>query len=172
VQDAAPTFDELTTHFGALLGLDEAAPEDALRAAVDDPVYARHLMGSRGAPAAVRHLLRNPPRRAAAPAEPPSTAALTVRAAAALGRWAAAGFKTVDEPTLRRRREACLGCEHLADPPEKVLYQIAARGADDPRVCALCGCVAANKARLPGESCPAPHPSVPGLTRWGEPSRD
>lgn len=177
---AAPTLDDLTAHFGSLLGIGEPVPEDALRAAVDDPVYARHLMGSRGAPEVVRLLLRNPPPAESLAAAPASAApahdgrsagALAVRAAAALGRWAAAGFRTVDEAALRRRLDACARCEHLSAPPEGRLYRIAALGADDPRVCGLCGCVAANKARLPGEACPAPHATLSGLTRWAEPPR-
>lgn len=172
---APPALEDLTAHFGTLLGIGEPVPEAALRAAVDNPVYARHLLGSRGAPDVVRLLLRNPPAPAAPPGAPAreghSAGALAVRAAAALGRWAAAGFRKVDEATLQRRLGACAGCEHLSAPPEGRLYQIAALGADDPRVCGLCGCVAASKARLPGESCPAAHATLPGLTRWAEPRR-
>lgn len=173
----APTLQELSTHFGTLLGIGEAVPENALRAAVDNPVYARHLMGSRGSTEVVRQLLRNPPPPSAeAPAdggapeaEAHSAGALAGRAVAALGRWAAAGFRKVDEPMLQRRLDACAACPHLSAPPQGALYQLAALGADDPRVCGACGCVAARKARFPGEACPAPHPTLSGLNRWGEP---
>jgi hypothetical protein len=98
--------------------------------------------------------------------EGPASAVLAVRAAGALVRWGQAGFRRVDAETFESRRSACLQCPHLRSPGNQLAYKVMA----DPvkRVCGLCGCCVERKARLRTEECPAPHPSEPALTRWGE----
>src|SRR3954471_10697951 len=131
---------EMRQRFGDLLGADANPSEAAFRAAVDDPVYARHLLGSRGASEVVKALLEAPP-----PAAPEhSGVALVARASKAMARWAAAGFATVDAAALERRLAACSACVHL-------------RVGSERGVCGLCGCPVARKAKLATESCPGAH---------------
>jgi hypothetical protein len=54
-----------------------------------------------------------------------------------MARFAASGFKTVDEESHRRRMDECGRCEYRADTR-----------------CTFCGCFVAKKAWLPHEDCP------------------
>ncbi len=60
-----------------------------------------------------------------------------VSLAASLARFAASGFKTVDEPLHQLRMSHCSRCEYRRDSQ-----------------CALCRCFIAKKAWLPHEDCP------------------
>jgi hypothetical protein len=185
---------ELCARLGEALGLDGPAPESVLLRAADDPGFADDLLTCRGTPGFLRALFEAPATRAyerespgaAAPGyggqpEPAghqhSTRELAGRAATAFVRWGKAGFTRVDEETLGRREAACLACPHLQEPSLAAQRAIPAREADrlgqrtGHRVCGLCGCNVGKKMRLPTESCPGPHPTEPGLTRWGEPHR-
>jgi hypothetical protein len=57
--------------------------------------------------------------------------------AAAMARFAASGFKTVDEPLHQPRMSHCQSFEHRRDTQ-----------------CSLCRCFIAKKAWLPREDCP------------------
>ncbi len=101
---------------------------------------------------------------------------LVKRAGRALWRWSKTGFATVDDETLARRENGCLGCPYLGDPERALQKMIPAKGVTGKigertgkRVCKLCGCSVAKKMRLTSESCPDRHPIKAGLTRWGEP---
>jgi hypothetical protein len=162
---------EQRQQMGELLGLDEPVPEAVFYAALQDGDYAHNLLMSRREPTFLRYLLNNPP-----PAELPAPRAaeksegeLLRKASEAVWRWARTGFSTVDEPTFQRRHGACLQCPHLADKPDKFLYKIVSSKSSGEKVCDLCGCLVARKARLTSESCPDQHPTQTGLTRWGEP---
>jgi hypothetical protein len=157
--------EELRRRFGELLGTSNGVSPEAFRAAVENPVYARYLMGSRGAPETVQMLLDSPPPR---PAAEPSVGTLARRASKAFARWAAAGFSVVDDVTLQRRLAACGACEHLAESSQRPVERIAGLGLTDRSTCALCGCPVRRKAKLPTERCPAPHPTLSGLSRWSE----
>lgn len=162
--DQEASLDARCGQLAELLELEEPVREEVLLAALADEQYARNLLTCRRAPALMRYLLANPPRT-----EPDSTLELAQRAASAFGRWAMAGFSTVDEATYRRRLDRCAGCPHLKAPDShQRLYQVVSRGAH-PSVCGRCGCVVARKARLTSEHCPDVHPDDPALTRWGEP---
>jgi len=153
--------------FGDFLGVGEPVPPAALRAALADPAYARKLLSSRGSLDAVRHLLARPP---APPNErhPISDTQLVLSATKALARWVMGGLKRVDDATYARRMAACRSCVHLRTRADEDSSLYALVGAAERETCGLCGCIAANKARLPTESCPALDPSHPGLSRWGE----
>ncbi|MGH9350520.1 MAG: hypothetical protein ACRD26_25015 [Vicinamibacterales bacterium] len=160
---------EACARLGDLLGLDRPVPEPVLRAVVGDDRYARYLMASRGAPDVLESLLANPPVPKATAVAPslPGTATLIAEAASALLRWGRSGFGHVDDETYRRRLAACSSCEHLTEAPDTTLYN-AVLAADDRRICRLCGCGVATKARLSSESCPVIEPGDT-VTRWGEP---
>lgn len=104
---------------------------------------------------------------AAGPAR--STASLVFQASRSLLRWAAGSFKTVDDEHHARRMAACGSCEHLRAPAGNLVHDLIRAIDPASKVCGLCGCVAAKKARLPHESCPAADPHDPTMTRWGEP---
>lgn len=153
-----------------VLNLPEPVPVEVLQAALADEAYAQRLLASRRNPQVLGFLLKHPPRRDARPAAAPerSSGELIRSAAAALLRWGKVGFATVDAETLARRRDACLACPNLADPPDTALYKIATVG-EARKICSACGCVVWSKTRLPTEACPVAHPDDPGLNRWGEP---
>ncbi|MCF6474062.1 hypothetical protein FAF44_37615 [Nonomuraea sp. MG754425] len=154
---------------GRVLGLDEAVSEEVLCAALADATYAANLLTCRRHPDLLRHLLKNPPRRQA---EVP-VHDLLARAGGALVNWARTGFTHVDEETYQRRVTACERCPELRDAPQsparRALYTIATLGLDDKSICGKCGCSVVRKARLTSETCPAPDPGEPGMTRWQEP---
>jgi|SRR5215471_2589428 len=165
--------EEKCLELGLTLGLDEPVSLQVLETALRDEVYSHNLLASRRNPVMLKYLLANPPQACVIGGAPTqfSNAELVRRAARALLRWGKVGFTVVDQPTLQRRRAACLSCPHLVDPPDKVLYKLT--GTDESqKICDLCGCSIRKKIRLTSESCPAPHQEQQGLNRWGEPWRD
>jgi hypothetical protein len=176
---------EMCTRFGTWLGSEKPVPEPVLLRALDDPGYASDLITCRNAPAFLEALFTDPRNAAWAPAPAPAAEPvagsagnleLVGRAAQAFLRWGNAGFSTVDPATLERRENACLACPHLSEP-DRLLQRLAGRAAGEQvgsrtgkRVCGRCGCNVGKKMRLSSESCPELHPTLVGLTRWGEPA--
>ncbi|HXD31432.1 MAG TPA: hypothetical protein VN643_09960 [Pyrinomonadaceae bacterium] len=162
--------EEKCLELGLTLGLDEPVSVQVLEAALRDEVYSHNLLASRRNPVMLKYLLANPPKARATGGEPPqfSNVELVKRAASALLRWGKVGFTVVDQPTLERRRSACLSCPHMIDPPDKLLYKLTATD-ESQKICDLCGCSVRKKIRLTSESCPGRHPEQEGLSRWGEP---
>jgi hypothetical protein len=167
---ASGTFAQQQARLGQLLGLAGPASPDVLASALADREYARNLVLCKDTPVLLDHLLASPPHRAPA-GEQHSTGTLLASASKSFWAWTRSGFAVVDEATFQRRFGACRECPDLVEPPRTRLYQvIGADGRSDAsKACALCGCVASRKARLPHESCPAPHPELAGMNRWGEP---
>ncbi len=166
----------------AFLGLEEPVSRDVFLSAVEDSTYAANLHVARTEPSFLRHVLGQPTRswnelRQKPPSKPQerSNGELLTRAAKSLFRWTRKGFKRVDEVTFRRRLAACRACPHHVRKPAKVLYAVAgallSKDEREQRICDLCGCLAATKARFEHESCPDRHPVDGELTRWGEPCR-
>ncbi|MBI3715919.1 MAG: hypothetical protein HY255_08005 [Betaproteobacteria bacterium] len=98
----------------------------------------------------------------------PSLPGRAVKAVGSLLRWAGGGFRRVDAATLEQRYSACLSCEHLSAPPAQPAPGLVGKAHAPQGICTLCGCGAARKASFPHESCPAPHPTEPGINRWGQ----
>jgi hypothetical protein len=153
--------------------------ETVMLGALNDPTYAHNLLVCRNAPQFLQHLLENPPATAkhnetgessdAIGAGEKRNLELLKKATIALWNWGRAGFSVVDEETYQRRYGACLACEHLTDPPQRLIYKLSRRKGAHQKVCGLCGCVVEKKARLSSETCPAPHARFAELNRWGEP---
>lgn len=164
------TFAEQQARLGDLLGLTGPASPDVLVSALADREYARNLLLCKDTPVLLDHLLGNPPRQAPSAGER-STGELLASASRSFWEWTKSGFAVVDEATFQRRFGTCRECPDLVEPPRKRIYQIVGADgrSDASKVCARCGCVASKKARLPHESCPAPHAELVGLNRWGEP---
>ncbi len=97
-----------------------------------------------------------------------STVELLTGALAAHAKWAAAGFEIVDETTFTKRMETCFSCEHYIDAPSTPLYKVATVGFDEKKICGVCGCVVAKKARYATGHCPMPHEEKSGLNKWEE----
>lgn len=172
--EATGSVDEQRERLARLLGLEEPVSVDVLTSAIGDREYARNLMLCKDAPALRDFLLQNPPRRqdpGGGESKGHSTRELVASAAQSFWSWTRSGFAVVDEERFEQRFAACLECPNLVEPPSKRVYKlIGATGADPKsKICALCGCVASKKARLPHETCPAPHASVDGMNKWGEP---
>ncbi|WP_279358313.1 hypothetical protein [Methylobacterium indicum] len=167
--DAAAAHEEALGAFSRRLaealdlpGLPRAAAE---RAAVD-PLYLHGLVARRDAPEAVARLIAEPCGTSLPKWAPRPTPVLIAGAAYALARWAAAGFGQVSPEAAERRRRACLACPELRAPGGRAIHRlVGATGG----VCRLCSCAVERKAMLPTESCPAPAPDDPALSRWGEP---
>jgi hypothetical protein len=166
----AQTLEESCMEFARTLGLERPVSPHVLEAALRDETYARHLLTSRRSPTMLEYLLTHPPKPRASAAEPPefSQVDLAKRAAAALLRWGMVGFTVVDKETLERRRAACMSCPNLTAAPGKLIYKLTLADESD-MICGLCGCSVRKKMKLSSESCPAPHPEVHGMSRWGEP---
>lgn len=187
MNDGSPTLVELArvesleqgcARLGELLGLDGPVQETVLRAALQDTTYAHNLFASRSAPAFLEKLLKSPPQSERVSGEVSdatglSNAQLLARASSALWRWGRSGFERIDEQARARRIAACRSCPHLTEPSGALQLMASGRGDDlGGRVCGRCGCLAARKVAVPTESCPAPHPTVAGFTRWGEPAAE
>jgi len=69
--------------------------------------------------------------------KPSSAVRAAVSFAASMARFAASGFKTVDEPLYQLRMSHCRSCEYRKDSQ-----------------CSLCRCFIDKKAWLPHEDCP------------------
>lgn len=165
---------DIRIQFSEFLGLYEPVSEEVVRAALDDPLYAHHLVTCRNTPEFLQVLLAEPPDVALLPTDEPrehSTAKLVARAAKALWKWSKTGFAIVDEATYRTRLIACQSCHNFIDPPDNSLYRIAGSAVEpsDNKICRLCGCVISKKAKLLSESCPDIDQNNPDHTRWGEP---
>lgn len=207
--DPAQPIEVSCRKFGEFLGLNRPVAPDVLLAAISDPVYAHHLMVSRGTPEFMERLLQYPPTPKKSSDKSPETTATTAlpavsapsdvspvepgdapaaagviapesaefsnaellkKAATAVWRWSRTGFSEIDDETYKRRLAACNACEHLKDPPAKVLYRLASANSVDRKICGLCGCVVTRKAKIPSERCPARMENDPSLNRWGEPA--
>jgi hypothetical protein len=156
--DGTESWEDLCTRLGKTLGLDQPVSSSVMRRVMDDPLYAHDLLSCRNTPGFLKVLLHDPRNEAYKPpvqiAEK-TTLQLLSKASSALFKWGKAGFSTVDEETYQRRFNTCLQCVHLVEPPDKLLYRLMTSGKPNEKICNLCGCVAAKKARLPTESCPA-----------------
>ena len=159
------SIEERCRRLGEILDLDCPVSEAVLLAALEHETYARNLLICRRAPTLLKHLLEHPP-----VTKRPSAMMLAQRAAEAFVRWAAMGSSTVDEATYARRMASCTECPHFVLPPQRAIYKLAG-GKAGTKICAKCGCMVANKARLTSEACPDKHPDRPELTRWHEPHR-
>jgi hypothetical protein len=173
MQTAAPS-DARAPHEMALRSLHDDDPERAaplLDQIRRDPLVAHHAFVCRGSPQLLRLLADSVAARAVhvPRGRPPSSAVLIARAAKAMARWSAAGFREAPAEQIERRWSACTACPHLGAPPARVLYQLTRGGADD-RICGLCGCTASRKVRMLTERCPDRLAADPALTRWGEPA--
>lgn len=158
------------TELGALLGLDAPVSPAVFARAFNDPDYARNLALCRNTPAFRDFLLAEAERGAPeAPETIPrfSSLELTAKATRSFWEWARSGFATLDPEIYEARFEACLACPNLMAASDQLAYR--ATGADRQRVCGLCGCVAARKAKLPHERCPGADPERSGYNRWGQP---
>ena len=157
-------------NLGAVDSRLDLAPSEFVNRMIQDDDFAHLVLSSRSSPAFLKVLLD----QSGDEGKPPSASKhsdthLVMKAARSFTRWAKNGFSRVDEATFKRRTAACLACDHLAAPPDQLLYKIATAGSDDRRICRACGCVANRKARVSTENCPLAHPDNPLLSRWGEP---
>ena len=161
------------SELGALLGLAGPVSEEVFLGAMQDPVYARNLIISRSAPAFLKVLLDKPPQPAPAATRSEKTnVELLAKAAKSLWNWTRSGMESVSDEVYRRRLQRCAACPHHTTAPDRAIYRLGAAFTDDTqerKICALCGCVTANKARMATENCPGDDPDHSGFTRWGEP---
>ncbi len=185
------SWDELRAQLGEQLDLAGPVPNAVLRRAMVDATFAHRLLVSRGSPAFLAALIEDPVNRRfetvdaasvqepmAPPGDPPNGHAadapapgnpeLARRAAAALMAWGKAGFTHVDADVYAARLAACEACPQLREPPDRLAYKVRARRNADMRLCGLCGCVVARKARMATETCPGVDPDDPSRNRWGQ----
>lgn len=176
------SWEEVCERFGEYLGLDNPAPPEVVNRALKDDIFIHYLIVCRNYPDYLKKLLDDPKNKnflnsdeeliGYAPKDEKkklSNFDLVRRASHSLVKWAGTGFEPMNQQRYETRLDACRNCEHLVDPPKKLVYKIKLKSNSDMRICNECGCVAARKARLPTESCPVPHPFRPGFTKWNEP---
>lgn len=178
---AAATAEEAARLLGQALELPDAAPLEATRRALRDPLYARALWSSRKIPALRDQIIAaasririsdtdGDPHSAGAASGRPSAAALAGKAAGSLLRWGMAGLKPAPPWVIERRLAACAACPHQKPAPDRLIY----RGAEvfagkDARICGICHCLTNTKAAISTELCPGPDPENPETSRWGDP---
>lgn len=167
------TIAEKCDELGELLGLAHPVSEEVLYSAIYEESYAHNLLICRNYPAMLEHLLANPPlvpeEKRLEQLDQHSQMELVQKMGEAVVKWGKTGFSRVDEEIFEKRMHACMNCPNLQDPPENLVYKLAALTASNKKICSLCGCLISRKTRLPSESCPAPDPLQPTLTRWGDP---
>ena len=175
------SLDDLRARFAGVIGWKEPVPAAAFLRAVEDPEYAAALITSRNTPGFLEPLLTDPRNATYAPALASQASAISntellANAARAMLQWGKAGFTIADTETIARREKACLSCEHLTAPKKLLQKLLPARPVRDEvgqrtgdKTCDLCGCQVTKKMRIPTETCPAAHPSAPGMNRWMEP---
>lgn len=167
------TIAEKCDELGELLGLAHPVSEEVLYSALYDESYAHNLLICRKHPAMLEHLLAAPPmvpeEKKIDKLDQHSQLELVHKLGESLVKWGKTGFSRVDDEIFEKRMHACLHCPNLQDPPENVVYRLAALTASNKKICSLCGCLISRKTRLPSESCPSPDPLQPTVTRWGDP---
>jgi len=166
---ASASVEEAAETLGKVLGLDGAAPADAARKALDDPLFARALWAARKFPD-LRDRLLQQPAAMRVNAAAPSSAATVKKAVGGLLKWGMEGLKPAPPWVIERRLAACNSCTFQAPAPETLVY----RGAKvvvgkDARICTSCNCLTNTKAAISTERCPERDPENPELSRWGEP---
>lgn len=149
------------------LGLPAGLPRETVERAAVDPLYLHGLITGRDIPDAVSGLIAQSRGTSLPKWAPRPTPVLVAKAAQALARWAAAGFREVSPATAEARRRACRSCPELRAPSGHPIHRLA--GAAGSGVCGLCSCAIEKKATLPTESCPLQSADDPALNRWGEP---
>lgn len=181
------SMEELCARLGTFLGREQPVAPSVVRRFSADPEFAQNLITCRQTPAFLQVLLNSPETKKyeqpedmqpvqkqtaenMASAHQRSSLELAAKAAKAFIKWGQAGFSQVDAATYQRRLNACRACPHFVEAGQQIVYRLATTEKDDKRkICNVCGCVVASKARLPGETCPMPHPEDPTLNRWCEP---
>lgn len=180
VIDTPESTEQACERLTELLGRTERVSEAVLRAAIDDPLYAMHLLASRKAPRLLDILLENPPKptnahalsqAAPAAAADQSTPVLLKRFGKAMVAWGKAGFKTADEETFRKRLAACSACPDLRGERDAPTAGRPDLSVALGQTCGLCGCLVRAKARIARENCPGRDRDDGRLSRWGEPLR-
>ncbi|WP_246799199.1 hypothetical protein [Rhizobium leguminosarum] len=169
--------DAARTRLGAMLNLSGPAPSDVLQRAIEDRIYARYLIMLREAPNLQKRLVDSvrsggwQPKSVSTPEpEVQSSIQLAAKAAKALGKWGASGFRKLDSAEFEARWAICQACPNLMPAPQRIVYQgLKILSSEDQRVCGKCGCTAKAKAHLSTETCPDIHPDDPTRTRWGQP---
>lgn len=186
------SMEELCARLGTFLGYEQPVAPSVIRRFSADPEFAQNLITCRQTPAFLQVLLNSPETRKyeqpedkppvqtqmaensadPAPVRQRTSLELAAKAAKAFMKWGQAGFSQVDAATYQRRLDACRACPHFVEAGQQIVYRLATTEKDDRRkICNVCGCVVASKARLPGEACPMPHSEDPALNRWHEPIR-
>ena len=171
-------WEELRAKFSKFLGLNKPVTTGVMRRAMVDSNFAHRLLISRNSQGFLEALMSDPKNRlyelhedAATEAPQRSNLKLVGSMTKSLLRWSKAGFTHVDEEIYQQRTSTCKACPHLVEAPNNLVYKIRLTRKEDTKVCNLCGCIAARKARLSTETCPGAHPTQPGINRWGEPLR-
>lgn len=165
----APSLAEAAERLGAHLGLDGPAPQDATRRALDDPGYAKALLGLRKLPDLRDRLLAQPAAHRLAD-DAPSSLGLAAKAAGSVLKWGMEGLRPAEPWVIERRLAACNSCEFQAPAPDRLVYRgVEVATGKDARICTACHCLTNTKAAISTELCPEMDPDNPGLSRWGEP---
>lgn len=187
----AESIEELCVRLGTFLGCGQPVAPSVVRRFSADPEFAQNLITCRQTPGFLQVLFNSPETRkyeqpedtqtgqqtaerpaAPSPVRQRTSLELAAKAAKAFIKWGQAGFSQVDNKTYQRRLDACRACPHFIEAGQQLVYRLTATEKEDRRkICNVCGCVVASKARLPGETCPTPHPENPALNRWHEPLR-
>jgi hypothetical protein len=151
------TLQDQCMELGRFLGLTHGVAPAVFRRAQNDNRYALHLIRSRQSPDLLKMHLndpRNHPYRRQQDAKVFSNLDLIKKAAVSMINWSRKGFVAIDDQIVKKRLDRCRHCSQLVDPPDRLIYKVKLKQHAEPRVCGLCGCVAARKIKIATESCP------------------
>jgi hypothetical protein len=161
-------WEDVRHHVGELINFDGELPDAVINRVLTDEKFALYLVMTKDSPKLQYQLLYNTTLQTKEE-KAPSNTDLLIKASGSLFKWAKAGFTQISEVAYEKRINACHSCPNLKEPAKKAVYLASKLAGGEQSVCGLCGCVAARKAKLPTESCPAQDPVNPSFSRWGEP---
>jgi hypothetical protein len=162
------SLDELKKQVKSALDFEGELDDVLLKRLVSDPLFKHHFMICKSNPKMLSLLLRSTLKRQYLDERlsERSTGELIKHGIEALAHWGRSGFSTVSDEIYVQRMAACRVCPHHVDAPDRGIFKLSSLGLKDDKICSLCGCNVARKARLTTEKCPSVNPEDPELSRW------
>jgi hypothetical protein len=130
----------------------EQVTDSVLAKMGEDPSFVYHLDVCKNDPEMLAIILEEAEQALPIPQPGLSSIGVMAKAGVAFARWAAAGFGRVEPEEYRRRLSICSSCDHLSEPPDRLIYKMVPTPGRS--ICGLCGCDVRRKAWLITEKCP------------------
>ncbi|MBE9246549.1 hypothetical protein IQ223_19230 [Microcystis aeruginosa LEGE 00239] len=164
------SLDNLKKQVKSALDFEGELDDALLQKLVSDPLFKHHFIICKSNPKMLSLLLQSTLKKQYLNegVSEHSTGELIKHGLEALAHWGRSGFSTVSDEVYVQRMAACRVCPHHVDAPNHAIYKFSSLGLKDDKICSLCGCNVARKARLTTEKCPSASLENPEISRWGE----